>query len=453
MLSSRALEILSVVSGMHLTAVQRRSLLPTLQDLLTDTGFAPLGAGPLSQADVLGACIGLAVFALDRPRQSWSFMHVPSSRVKSPDIYALSAEGDAWHLELKSVAPLDAEVRLGRELDTCARISTQRRRAIEQLGQASTPRVWGPAIRVGQGPRATARIPTRGSAFVISVLPGAGLSGRTDIISPRKAGCPQDNGHYQPCAAHCLNGSFVPGFATTVVVLSGEREQLSFGPVPAPSPTLGSLRAINGALWSGSTQLAEYGLQSLAEAIRETPPDQNQHLAPLALGCLRATRSLTSVATRQAVVHAIPDSSSDEWKTAAREAERAGETVPSAEPASLSEVTRYPDGREAPAKQIVVAIEGLEFFGVVGSRGAQLSPLAGGPEAVQAAFERVVRTFQTIAEPTPEEVELIERAPAVAPLRDHRAGTLPIGMSFDSPTTSAWVSTNGEIEIRHAPRS
>lgn len=452
-LSSRALEILSVVSGMHLTSVQRRSLLPTLQDLLTDTGFAPLGAGPLSQADVLGACIGLAVFAVDHPRQSWSFMHVPSSRVKSPDIYALSTEGDAWHLELKSVAPLDAEVRPGRELDTCGRISAQRRRAVEQLGQASTPRLWGPAIRVGHGPRARARIPTQGSAFVISVLPGAGLSGRTDIVSPRKAGCPRDKGQYQPCAAHCLNGSFVPGFATTVVVLSGEREQLSFGPIPAPSPTLGSLRAINGALWSGSTQLAEFGLQSLADAIRETPHDLSQHLAPLALGCLRATRSLTSVATRQAVVRAIPDSSSDGWKTVAREAERAGEAVASAEPASLSELTKYPDGRDAPAKQVVVAIGGAEFFGVVGSRGAQLAPLAGRPGELQAAFERVVQTFRTIAEPTTEEVELIERVPAVAPLRDRRAGKLPLGVSFDSPTTSAWVSTNGDIEIRHAPRS
>jgi hypothetical protein len=456
-LSPRALEILSIVSGMHLTSVQRRSLLPTLQDLLTYTGFAPLGAGPLSQADVLGACLGLAVFAIDHPSQSWSFMHVPSSRVKSPDIYALSTEGDSWHLELKSVAPLDAEVRPGRELDTCARIAAQRRRAVEQLEQATTPRHQGPAIRVVQGPRARMTIPTQGRAFVISVLPGAGLSGRTDIVSPEISGCPRNNiGQYQPCAAHCLDGSFIAGFATTLVVLTGERQQASVDPAPVPTPTLGSLRIINGALWSGSAQLAEFGLQSLANALRETRSGAGEHQASLVLGCLRATRSLTSVAMRKALVNAIPESSVEDWEAIDREAGRAGESVPSAEPVSLSELIKYSDGPAIPSRQIVVSIDNTEFFGVQGSRGAHLSPVVSEPGAVRAGegpFESVVQAFRGIAEPLLEEAELIERAPNVAPLRDRRAGRLQVGVSFDSAKTSAWLSTNGDIEIRHTPGS
>jgi hypothetical protein len=103
-LSGRALEILSVVSGALLTGVQRRSLLPALQELLSDPSFAPLGSGPLSQADVLGACLGLAFFAVHSGPRSWSFAHIPATRNKTPDIFAVADDGSVWLVELKALS-------------------------------------------------------------------------------------------------------------------------------------------------------------------------------------------------------------------------------------------------------------------------------------------------------------------------------------------------------------
>ncbi len=117
---------------------------------------------------------------------------------------------------------------------------------------------------------------------------------------------------------------------------------------------------------------------------------------------------------------------------------------------------KYPEGSGLPAQQIVVRIGDVQFFGVAGSRGAQLSPLsaaATGPGAISGstAYASAVRAFASIAEPNLEDVELIERAPEVAPLRDRSGGKLQLGASFDLQKTSAWVSANGDIEIRHAP--
>jgi hypothetical protein len=203
-LSTSAMEILSIVCGMHLTRTQRQVLLPTLEELLTDTSLLPLGAGPLSQADVLGACIGLAMFALGHPRAAWSFMHIPGGRAKTPDIYAVSSDDDSvWHIELKSVAPLDSEILAGRALDTCGRIATQRRRAVLQLANVSTPTSAGPRIQVVGGLPSQFGIPTDGRGFVITILPAAGLVSRADIRSPAKQGCPtDDDDRHQPCSEH-----------------------------------------------------------------------------------------------------------------------------------------------------------------------------------------------------------------------------------------------------------
>lgn len=298
-LSGRALEILSVVSGSFLTSVQRRALLPALEELLGDSTPAPIGAGPLSQADVLGASLGLAAFCTIFAPSRWTFVHIPSTQTKSPDIYALSDSGRAWFLELKAVAPLDSDVQSGGTLDTCMRISAQRSKALLQLDNAHTPiRTW-PAIRAAiQGSVAQA-ISTDARAFTIVVLPRAGLAARPDILGPGKPGCPPQRNVRGgvPCARDCLSGRYF-NTVTAPVALFG-KDEVPVGSSVAPNAILGSLRVVNGALWAGATVAANDALLQFAFRAGQLALDERRALAPVAFRYLQASRMVASIETRQ----------------------------------------------------------------------------------------------------------------------------------------------------------
>lgn len=257
------------MSGALLTGVQRRSLLPVLQELLSDRSFAPLGSGPLSQADILGACLGLAFFAIDSGPRSWSFAHIPATRNKTPDIFAVADDGSVWLVELKAIAPSDAEVDHGGELDTCRRISAQRARAEQQLSGARLPARLGPRIRI-VGPRASLAVPIDGRALVLTVIPRAGLVGGPDVLGPGMNGCARSRGRYLRCTEECLSGAYLRS-PTCIVTLIGKDAFIAppttpTSPLPPP-PLVGTLRVLNGALWAGSSFLANKGLDRLAHAM------------------------------------------------------------------------------------------------------------------------------------------------------------------------------------------
>src|SRR5688572_13658102 len=100
-----AIEILSEICGRFLRTAQRRALAPLLHEHLTDARLRWGDYGSLSQADVLGAIVGLAVFLLDTPG-NWMLLRIPEGSDSTPDVFALQQGGAPWVIELKGTAPL-----------------------------------------------------------------------------------------------------------------------------------------------------------------------------------------------------------------------------------------------------------------------------------------------------------------------------------------------------------
>lgn len=476
-MSPRALEILSVVSGALLTSVQRRCLVPMLDELLTDPTQAPIGAGPLSQADVLGASLALAAFSLKFAPSRWTFVHIPAGRSKSPDIYAIADSGHVWFLELKAVAPLDSDVRTGAVLDTCARVSAQRSRAVTQLRGVRRPPRAGPAVRVAVQGSVARAITSDARAFVIVILPRAGLASRPDIRGPGVRGCPPGGtkGNGVACIRDCLDGTYANS-VTSPVALFG-KDDARFPSASNGAAILGALRVINGALWAGATPLVDEALARFVMLARHVPETERGALAPIAYRYLRASRLATEHTTRSGLASIVeagvgpvlteveepatteprdsggrPDVTSgrdDDSDWLQREILRgaievAGPLV--VEPTVLLEATV-----DRSAETIATVIDGVRLVGTRSRWGIRL--VIDTDHVSTEAAVTVQRFLQTTHEglrATPIEIGLEENLHAIPKLRRRVEAAQQLGVSLDSPDWSGWLSSEGLLELRRS---
>lgn len=339
-LTPTAAAILGLVSGKRLRKVDQRTLLDALVEHLSDPDPAAQDVGPLSRADVLGAVVGLAHFALDSGG-SWLFVRIPESNQKSADIYAVPVAGEPWHLELKSTAPLSSEVAPGGVLDTCSRVHSQRRAGMDQLqATAAAPPIGAPAVRViGRSPVG----PTVGGrALSVVVLPEGALISRSDTRPPNVDGCPSN----KRCVEECLR-SHEPAFLTSALGLLWKERDASFGSVSAAmsaarwKPVLAAVHAVCAAEWAGSNSVADEAVIALGERIaalgEEEPRDKG---AEILHRVLAGSRGVTSNSARDQAVRLVLDATGAADLTQGRLLEEVHAGLPRArESASLDDMS------------------------------------------------------------------------------------------------------------------
>lgn len=310
-IDSTAVEILCNVCGESLREPQRRNLLPTLRDVVSNTTPQQQGTGSLSQAGELCAILGLAQFALRAP-EPWLFVRIPEASVPQPDIFALTPGGQPWYLELKGVAKLASQVKTGAAMQTCGNIVSQIGKGRRQLTETtlSEPDEYAPSASI----QASAGAPSfaekvGGVALSVVVLADAGLLNRTDIAAPNATGCPTG----KSCVQECLRSPASPP-ETSIVGLLWTQEV----PAPVPASTRGtgslaasllSLKALDLAAWAGSQVGAGEALSEVAgqlsdPALEASGPD----MASVLGAALRMSRGLTTPAARNAAAFRVVNS-------------------------------------------------------------------------------------------------------------------------------------------------
>lgn len=354
-----AFEVLSTLGGKQLTPSIRGVLLNTLEEYLGGAAGMEAGdQGPLGLGDVLGAILGIAHFAVENPNP-WLFVRIPEGSEKSADVFALPAgTRDPWHLELKAVAPLSAEVPYRSVLDTCGgRISGQCNKGFDQLeGDLAAPQGLAPAVAVAGTALPTARVAPGGKALSVVVLPDGMLARRTDILpvvnskgAPTK-GCPPN----QPCPKLCFDGAFAGSPVAMVGLLWQEPNPVALaapngtnispppsaplnirpagppspdpnrgavppagppagptgGPDPSPWPrVLTAVYALQAANWSDSNAAADAALTALADRLAEAieaGDDESRGPLDVLLRALRGSRQVTSQEVRLQAIGRVP---------------------------------------------------------------------------------------------------------------------------------------------------
>lgn len=257
---SEAFELLSELCGRFLRNAQRRALAPLLQEHLTDSKIRHGEYGSLSQADVLGAIVGLALWLICTPG-NWMLLRIPEGAASTPDVFAVEESGAPWFVELKATAPLSSEVAKGATLDSCRRMLSQRRLGVSQLENGATVKLSAPYLLVRNAGPKTSML--GGRALVVTTLPDAALVSRTDIAVNEIRGCPDAR-----CGEHCLR-SEMRGFQTSLVSLLWKEEDRSVKRNQALVSLLSLAHAIDLAAWADSREHADAALEQMAELAPE----------------------------------------------------------------------------------------------------------------------------------------------------------------------------------------
>lgn len=167
-----AFQVLSMISGKQMPPSIRKVLLPSLDEHLRDKPTGPEYAGPFGLADVYGAMLGVAQFALQN-EGSWLFVRIPEGQTTTADVYAVPSTGRPWFLELKAVAPLSSEIPPSRPKDICENVAAQLRKGRRQVEKGLVlPPLGAPAVEV-YGPQAVTSS-TGGEALSVVIMRRAG---------------------------------------------------------------------------------------------------------------------------------------------------------------------------------------------------------------------------------------------------------------------------------------
>lgn len=294
-----AFEALSAVSGRRLTSPQREALLPALVEHLCGPPAAPSDAGPLAGTDVLGAVLGLAHFALERPAD-WVFVRIPEGPTSTPDIWAAHGRCRPWNVELKGVAPLATDVRFGEVLDTCGgRVQPQVRTGRAQLEHYTPTRPVGTTRVQVVGAPAPVR-DAGGRALAVSILPDVALAERGDVRPAAKMGCPKNASGHAACRDVCFRGA-EGAVATTALWAEPFEGSDVDNDAPPDHGLLPSLHAVVLGGWVGSQLAVDEAVDALVDRLRDSRMDANGK-ARLLLGALRETGGAGSIRGRAGAI-------------------------------------------------------------------------------------------------------------------------------------------------------
>jgi hypothetical protein len=253
---------------------------------------------------VFAAVLGLAHFAAEMPAD-WTFVRIPEGRVSTPDIWAVHGSSQPWNIEMKGSAPL-ADAASAVVLDACARVLPRAREGKNQLQNSITTRPTGtPGIRLAGISGAAGPI-SGGKALAVTILPEVALLQRRDLLAADKRGCPTDAaGRTMPCRDKCLGVNGQSATATTVLWA----EQTQGGSHAVNHGLLPVLHRVVLAAWSSSRKATEMALGALGERLIEHHPELSpEQLATLALGALRETERVATVASRMHLVRLVRSS-------------------------------------------------------------------------------------------------------------------------------------------------
>lgn len=195
-ISGAAFQCLSLLSGKRLVPIQRAILEESLDHHIHNFSFDDFDCGPWSQSDIFGAILGLAGFLLQHDGD-WKFVRIPESQKSStPDVLAMSKQGERYCLEFKGMAPQSmverSYARAGnpRVLDICDRVNSER---IKGWAQSKNHQSFG----------------ANGRFVSVTVMPDAGMAYYNKVKyiywkPTTKSACPKVKGNNLKCNERCV---------------------------------------------------------------------------------------------------------------------------------------------------------------------------------------------------------------------------------------------------------